>query len=141
MTKSLTSLLTIFGLLVLTAGCDRPVCENTNPIFEQFSPDEKEYKNELVKQLSNFNKSEVSYWMDSYQENNGTQSILVKVQGDGLCAKILFVIDDSDKGIEEILKNKGKGYHGAELENVRFDVKKEGESYEFMFKGISGIVD
>jgi len=123
------------------AGCDRPACENTNSIFSKFAPDAKEYKDELVKQLANVEKSQLSYWMDTYQENNDAQRILVNIQGKGLCAKILLVVKDSEKGIEGLLNNKGLGYRGAELENLKFDIQQDSVSTEFIYKEISGIVD
>jgi hypothetical protein len=66
MTKKLSSLLAVLGFLVLTASCDRPACKNANSFFDEFSPDAKEYKNELVKQLANVDKSKLSYWMESF---------------------------------------------------------------------------
>jgi hypothetical protein len=141
MTKSLTSLVTIFGLLVLMTSCDRPACENTNSIFAKFAPDTKEYKDELIKQFANVDKSQLSYWMDTYQEDNDSPRILVNIQGSGLCAKILLAVKDSDKGIEGLLAKKGVGYRGAELKDLTFDIQQDSVSTEFIFKEISGIVD
>jgi len=117
------------------------MCKNTNPNFDNYSPDTKEYKDELVKQLATVDKSKLTYWMDTYKEDNNSQTILAHIQGDGLCAKILLVVNESDKGIEGILKNKGLGYGGAELEDLKFDIKQDRTSTEFVFQEISGIVD
>ncbi len=89
----------------------------------------------------NVDTSQLSYWMDTYQENNGTQSILANIQGSGICAKILLVVKDSEKGIEVLRKNKGIGYYGAELEDLKFVIKQDSVSTEFIFQEISGIVD
>lgn len=141
MTKTLIKTLTVFCLLTFIASCDRPVCKNTNPIFDKYSPDAKEYKDELAKQLTTVDRSKLTYWMDTYQENNDAKLINVHIQGDGLCAKIVLTINDSDKGIEGIIKTKGMGYRGAELEDLKFDIKQDSTSTEFVFQEISGIVD
>ena len=141
MTKTSIFILTIFGLLIFATSCNRTMCKNTNPNFDNYSPDTKEYKDELVKQLATVDKSKLTYWMDTYKEDNNSQTILAHIQGDGLCAKILLVVNESDKGIEGIIKNKGMGYGGAELEDLKFDIKQDRTSTEFVFQEISGIVD
>jgi len=141
MTKDLIKTLTIFFLLTFIVSCDRPVCKNTNTIFDKYSPDTKEYKDELVKQLANVDKSKLTYWMDTYQEDNNSEYIHAHIQGDGLCAKIVLTVNGSDKSIEGILKNKGMGYGGAELEDLKFEVKQDSTSTEFVFQEISGIAD
>ena len=141
MTKISTFILTIFVLTILVTGCDRPTCKNTNPVFDKYSPDAKEYKDELVKQLATVDKSKLTYWMDTYQADNNSQYINAHIQGDGLCAKIVLTINSSDKGIEGIIKTKGMGYRGAELEDLKFDIKQDSTSTEFIFQEISGIVD
>ena len=42
------SILTMLGVVIFMTGCDRPGCKNTNPIFDKYSPQTKEYKDELV---------------------------------------------------------------------------------------------
>jgi hypothetical protein len=75
MTKTSISILTIFGLLIFMTGCDRPECKNTNAIFDKFSPDTKEYKDELVKQLATVDKSKLTFWIDGYKEDNNSKYI------------------------------------------------------------------
>lgn len=128
-------------LLAILFSCDRPVCKNTNPIFDKYTPEKKEFKDELVKQLAKVDKSKLSYWMDKYQEKNKSQYLWVNIQGDGLCAEMVLKVNESHKGIEGILENKGKGYGGAELENLKFDIKQDRLKTEFSFKEISGIAD
>ena len=141
MEKYFIKSITVFCFLVFFVSCDRPICKNTNPIFDKFSPDRKEYKDELVKELKKIDKTKLSYWMENYQEIGKSQFIYANIQGDGLCAKIMLKIESSKEGIEGILKNKGDGYIGAELENLKFEIKKDSTSTEFVFKEISGIVD
>ncbi|WP_264521362.1 hypothetical protein [Flavobacterium sp. N1994] len=141
MKKNTIKTLSVLYLLAFLLSCDRPVCKNTNPIFDKYTPDTKEYKNELGKQLAKVDTSQLSYWMDKYQEKNKAPYLWVYIQGDGLCAEVVLKVNDSHKGIEGILENKGKGYGGAELKNLKFDIKQDSIKTEFSFKEISGIVD
>ena len=79
--KNLTIILTIFGFLILTVSCEQPKCKNTNLIFDKYSPYTKQYKDELVKQLINIDKSKLTYWMDEYQEIDNSQNICANIQG------------------------------------------------------------
>lgn len=141
MKKNIIRTLTTFALLTFIASCDRPECENTNLIFEKYSPELKEYKDELVNQLAKVDRSKLTYWIDSYQEDKNSKYIYSHIQGDGLCAKIVLEIYDSEKGIKGIIKNKGKGYQGAELENLKFDIRQDSTSTNFIFQEIDGIID
>ena len=141
MEKYFVKTVTAFSLLIFIVSFDRPACNNTNVIFDKFSPETQEYKNELIKQLEKVDKTKLTYWMENYYENDKFQSINVNVQGDGLCAKIVLIIAASKKGIEGILKNKGNGYSGAELKNLKFKLKKDSSSTKFIFEEISGITD
>ncbi len=141
MTNTIIKTLTAFCFLTLIASCDRTECKNTNSIFEKYSPETKEYKDELINQLAKVDKSKLTYWMDTYQENNNSQYVHAQIQGDGLCAKIVLTLNGVNKGIEGIIKSKGMGYRGAELEDLKFDIKQDSTTTEFVFQEISGIVD
>jgi hypothetical protein len=70
MIKFSTLILTIFGLLIIVTGCERPECKNSNPIFFWYTLDTKEYKDELVKQFANIDKSKLTYWVDTFIERD-----------------------------------------------------------------------
>ena len=141
MEKYLIKTITALSLLIFIVSCDRPEYKNTNVIFNKFTPETKEYKDELIKQIEKVDKTKVTYWMKSYHENDNSQSINVNIQSDSLCAEIVLKIASSKNGIEGILKNKGKGYIGAELKNLKFEIEKDSASTEFIFEEISGIID
>ena len=141
MEKYLIKIITAFSILIFIVSCDRTECTNTNVIFDKFTPETKEYKDELIKQIAKVDKTKLTYWMKSYQENDNSQSINVNIQGVSLCAVIALKISSSKKWIEGILKNKGKGYIGAELKNLKFEIVKDSKSTEFIFEEISGIND
>jgi hypothetical protein len=128
-------------VLSLIASCDRPACHNTTITFDKYPADTKEYKEELIKQFEKLDKSKLTYWMVNYREDNTSKYLTANVQGDGLCALIDLRVDDSVKGIDGILKTKGIGYIGAELEDLNFEIKQNSGSTEFVFRKISGISD
>lgn len=137
----MTKTITVFSFLILIFSCDRQVCKNQNPIFDKFSPSSKEYKDELIKQLSKVEKSKLTYWMDIYQEEKHSKYIHAFIQGDGLYAKIILTLNGEDKGIEGIIENKGMGYRGAEFEDLKFDIKQDSTTTEFVFREIGRILD
>lgn len=141
MKKYFTFSILALGILFSVVSCDRPDCKNNNPIFDKYLPNENEYNAELAKQLSKTNKSGLTYWMDTYKEENNTKQMEVYIQGDGLCAKMVLVIDGSEKGIEGIIEKKGIGYRGAELEGLKFGIRQDNTSTKFIFKEIGGIID
>lgn len=134
------SLIGLCGL-TLILSCDKPVCENTNPVFDQYAPHSKEYKDELARQLKLVDNSKLSYWMGIYVEKNNLRYIYADIQGDGLCAVIVSTVKDSQEGIEGILKAKGMGYRGAELRDLKFDLLQDSSGTEFIFKSVDSIVD
>lgn len=141
MTKPLIIVLLIFELVFTLASCDRPSCKTTNPVFDSSSPQSQEYKSELAKQLKLVDRSELSYWVGMYRENAGSQFIHTYIQGDGLCAVIVLKVEDSQQGIQGILKTKGKGYRGAELKDLKFNVRQDSVNTEFVFKSVASILD
>ncbi len=128
-------------VLSLIASCNRPACHNTNIALDKYPADTKGYKEELIKQFEKLDKSKLTYWLANYREDNTSKYLTANVQGDGLCALIDLRVNDSVKGIERILKTKGIGYIGAELEDLNFEIKQNSGSTEFVFRNISGISD
>lgn len=122
MAKRRINLPGVFCLIAFMISCNnRPVCQNTNQIFDKFSPDTREYKDELVKALSKVDRAVLKFWLDKYREDDSSRKyIQAHVQGGGLCAKIVLLVKDSDKGIEGILRTKGMSYGGAELKGLKF---------------------
>src|SRR5690606_9051156 len=140
MAKTILQTFIAFCFLTLTASCERPECKNTNIIFEKYSPEAKQHRDELVNQLAKADKSQLTYWMDSYKEKDNSPCLHAHIQGGDLCAKISLTIQDEGSVIEEIIKSTGMGHRGAELADLAFDIKQTSERAEFIFRGISGIV-
>ena len=128
-------------LYIVTGSCDKPPCENTNPVFAKYAPDSKEYKDELAKQLNRVDKSSLTYWMESFATNGESPRMMAHIQGDGLCAKIVLLLKDSKDGVENIVERQGMGYRGAELKDLEYDVIQSNTGTEFVFKKVGSIVD
>ncbi len=77
-------ILPLFCLALLLSACDRPVCKNTNPVFDKYSPDSDEYKSELIKQLGVVDKTKLTYWFSQYVESDGKELLFFHIQGDGV---------------------------------------------------------
>lgn len=134
-------LLVALSFMMLTiSSCDRPRCENKNPVFDEFSIDSNIYKEELIKQINAIGKDNLSYWFYSYYKKNERDYIVVNIQNDSLCTKGEFLVRDWNK-IEGIKKRKGKGYVGAELRNFSFDVEKDSLNLDLIYKDLTYIID
>jgi len=132
--------LPLFCLAILLFSCDRPVCKNTNPVFDKYSPDSEEYKSELVKQLGIVDKTKLSYWFSEYVESAGKELLYFRIQGDGLCAKIVLNVDQWNK-LDELRQKKGETFRGAEFVNLKFEIVQDSLKTEFKYKDFDRIID
>jgi hypothetical protein len=130
----------LLSLIVVFISCDRPECKNTNPLFDNYSPDSREYKTELVKQLKNIDKLKLSYWFKEYVESNGQELLFFNIQGDGLCAVIVLNVEQWSK-LEELRQKKGVSFRGAEFKNLKFDIQQESSNVNFIFRDFDRIID
>lgn len=140
MKLKLYHLLVFFCLFIFIVACDRPECNNSNPIFNRFSPDTQQYRVELVKQLELVDSAKLRYWLEQYQEKDGQEYLYFFVQGDGLCAKLILNVKQWNK-IEGVKKSKGVSYCGAEFLNLKFDISKDSVKTEFIYKDLGKIID
>lgn len=127
------------ALILLSASCDKPACENTNEVFTNFEPSDKQYKMELVKVTSS--DADIRYWFDSFQESDQKKYILVDAVGENLCAKAQIEVRENTDGIDQLLANKGKGYSGAELSGLKFKTFSDEDATEFIFDGVESIIE
>ena len=134
------SILILSSFVFLFAACDRPECKNTNPIFDSNGIETNIYKKELIKEIERIGKENLTYWLSEYSERNGQEYITVHIQGAELCAKGTISVTEW-KNMSGIKKTKGKSYHGAELQDLNFDIIYEGESITFVFKSLGAIID
>jgi hypothetical protein len=130
----------LFTSFLCFISCDRPNCENRNPTFENNSPNSKAYKDELIKQLNNIDKTKLTYWLQKYDKQNGKESLYFNIQDDGLCAILHLTINDWNK-LEDVRERKGIGRRGAEFTNLKFEIIKDSVSTEFIYKTFDRIID
>ncbi|WP_296143834.1 hypothetical protein [uncultured Flavobacterium sp.] len=139
MKKYFTKFLLVFCFYIVFSCSETEV--KTNPVFEKYLPETKQYKDELVKQLDTIDKSKLSYYFDSYEEINGLEYLHVTIEGKNLKADAIIQVKNWDDKIEIIRKFKGKGYGGAEMINLRFDIEKDTAKTEFIYAGVDELVD
>lgn len=141
MKNSLIQPLYTFILCCVIISCNQEECNNTNPIFDQTLPENNDYKKELAIQLSLTNKEKLTYFLEGYQEKNGQRYLYVAIKGDSLCAKGILSVPKEEPKLKGILKNKGKGYIGAELKNLSFKIHQDSSNINFIFKDVESIID
>ena len=134
--------LLLSAVFFLIFSCNnQQVCQNTNPVFNTYSPESSQYKEELLKELKKTGSSELTYWFDRYEEKDGRKYIHVNVQGDKICAVMVLAIEDSTKGIEKIIENKGVGYAGSELKDLVFSPTLTKSAIDLNFISVSTAID
>lgn len=133
-------ILFICSSVVYVVACDRPVCFNENPVFDQSPPDSKMYKDELAYQLKQVDRTNLTYWFDKYEEKEGKEYIHVLIQGNGLCAKGVITVKEWNK-LGKIRQTKGLGFRGAKLKKLCFDIYQDALVTEFIYRSIDAIID
>ena len=130
----------IIWICVCFLSCDRPVCKNTNPIFDEYQPESKEYKLELIKQLETVDKSNLRYWLKKYTESENEVQLHFYVQSKELCAVLVLNVEQWNK-LEQLQKTKGKGYFNAEFTNLQFETENNSLNPKFIYKDFAKILD
>lgn len=128
--------------LWIVSACQMDASCPTNEIFKKYSPDSREYKAELVRQLRNFDTEKLSYYIESFSEQNDKQYLLVVVNDDKLCAHITMDIThcNNDK-LWWVKDKKGGGYSGAGLNHPKFRIDSADRDYKFILDDLSSISD
>jgi hypothetical protein len=127
-------------LFFIVFGCNRPECTNQNLVFDTHAPGSKEYKTELVRQLSIVDQSKLRYWLKEFNELDGVGRLLFYVQGDGLCAIIELKVQDWHK-LELVREKKGVSFRGAEFKKLQYETIKNDSVISFVYKDFDRIID
>ena len=139
--KTLTkSFLALCLLLTFFYSCSRPDCKNSNPIFDKYSPENKEYKDELVKQLNQLDKSSLTYWFEKYEEKEEKEYLHFSVQGENLCARIILTVNQWEN-LENLRKVRGESYKGAKFKNLEYTIHQDTLLTEFTYVSHKRIID
>jgi len=141
--KTFYLLSSCFLLGSLVSCNDRPDCTNTNEIFNKYSPNIKEYKDELVNQLRLVDNTKLKYWIKEYEVIEEEEFIYFYIQGDGLCAiieinttteKIKKETELTYNGFVPVHTEIGPTHTGIEFMNLTFNIKQDSLNTEFIFR-------
>ncbi|TYB75774.1 hypothetical protein [Bizionia myxarmorum] len=136
----LKAILPLVIILVLAISCTTTVCKNTSSILNSNEPETGIYQQELVKEIDRIGARNLTYLLNSFNKQNGEESLTIDVQGDGLCAEATLIVKDWS-GLEEIKRTKGVSYLGAELRGLTFDIINNTDSVDFIYKNVEAVVD
>lgn len=137
---SLVKLYIVCTLALLAISCTTE-CKNTNPIFDKNLPASKTYQEELIRQLSSNGNEDPDFHLENYVEREGETFLYVTVKGANLCATAVVKVMHWDAELEEIHRTKGKGYQGAGLKNLKFDIVRDSTTTLLVYKDVDYIVD
>ncbi len=136
-------LIVFCSLVLLVQSCDRPQCRNTDAVFDQFKPTQKEYKAELVKKISMVDRAKLAYSISERMVDDGRTYLVANVQGEGLCAKAVIDITyvPQTSRLKSFQESTGKGYSGAKLDGLKYTINNRDGEYSFFFVSVDRIVD
>ena len=133
-------LLLFLFCMTFLMSCDRPECNNQNPVFDSEMPTSQAYQTELAEQLESYSKDDLRYWLKSYEAINGEEYLHFNVQGGDLCAIMVLEMPHWDR-IEFIRERKAVGSRGAEFTNLQYQVVRDSLGTHFIYQSHGRIID
>lgn len=133
------SAITCLVILVI-AACNRPECISHNAIFIENTPHNNLYKAELLRLIDSFDKNAFDYYVSGYTTEQEIEYLEAYIQNDEVCAILPLDITGSEQ-LAQFRRVEGKGYSGAGLYELDYDIIREDSSVSFLFKGVGRIVD
>lgn len=131
----------LFLLALVLTACSEPVCLNRNANFEQLDCEDLLYKQELVKAVKADSSRSIRYFLEDYRELSGQPQLLIKITTDGLCAKAWMNVSPHTAGLQTLLNKKGKGYRGAELKELAYQLEEDSLHVAFTIEDVASVVD
>lgn len=138
--KSKTVLFLVISLFTTTFSCNRPNCKNENPIFANYTPDSKEYKSELIKQIKSADLTKCTFWFKEYVKTGHEELLYFDILGENLCAVLVLKVDDWSK-LEELRAKQGVTFRGAEFKNLTFEIQEDSSNVKFVYRNFDEIID
>jgi hypothetical protein len=130
-----------FFLLCLTLiSCSYIPAVNKEPVFTNFKPESKEYRNKLA-EIIRSNPDDLTYVFEKYQYINGFDFLEIKVYGDDIAATALVLVEQKGTSVDGIIEKKGVSYNGAELYGLELDVIDTPKGATFVYKDLDFIID
>jgi hypothetical protein len=132
---------TAFIFCLTLMACDSHIKgTNKEPVFNNFEPESKEYKNELA-ELIRSNADELTYAFERYTNKNSADYLEITVIGDDIAAKAFVLVKERRNGVEGIIAKKGMAYGGAELYGLQLEVISNPSGAELIYKSVDSIID
>ena len=130
----------IVALFIILASCDRPNCKNTNPIFDDYSPESQIYKNELFSSINNSKIRDFRFWFKDLKQINGIQELQFDIQNENICAVISMEFPQIEN-LNTLIQKNGNSYHGAEFKNLKFKSIQDSNFIKFVLIDFDEIID
>lgn len=131
----------LFCIIALSMlSCSYIHVVNKEPVFTNFKPESKEYRNKLA-EIIRSNPDDLTYVFEKYAHTQNSDYLKVKVYGNDIAATARVMIGANQNGIEGLIAHKGKSYQGAELYGLELDVVDSPTGALFIFKEVGFIID
>ena len=129
-----------FLLFLTLISCSYIPVVNKEPVFTNFKPQSKEYRNKLA-EIIRSNPDDLTYVFEKYQYTNGFDFLEIKVYGDDIAATAMVLVEQKGNSVDEIIEKKGVSYGGAELFGLELDVIDTPNGAKFVYKDLDFIID
>lgn len=130
----------VLSVFMAFTACNPSDCVNTNPVFDQYSPQDKEYKEELAKVVGSCHKDSIAAWIHSYDAAKGREYIYVNMIGRSVCAIAVMDITGNEE-LKQYRKVKGQSYSGAFLPQLKYHVEQTEQGANFVLDKVGEIID
>lgn len=134
------NIIVLFSLCLTLISCSYRTVVNKEPLFANFKPESKEYRNKLAAYIRS-NPDDLTYVFERYLQTNGFDYLEIKVYGDDMAATAKVLVKQKRNGINGIIEKKGMSYGGAELYGLKLDVIDDPSGALFVYKDVDFIID
>ncbi len=124
----------------LLGSCTEHTCHNSMQVFDANPPESAEYRKALIQLIRGDKGNSLQYIFDRYVEQDGKKYLSINIYEDSICAKALVEVHDS-YGIEKLVRNKGLGYSGSELVDLRLTVADSATNPRLVYSNLAFIID
>lgn len=130
----------ILSVFIAFTGCSPADCVNTNPIFDKYSPEDKEYREELANVVNRCHKDSIAAWIHSYDVVHGREYMYVNMIGRSVCAIAMMDITGNEE-LKQYRKVKGHSFNGAFLPHLKYHVEQTEHGVDFVLDKVGEMID
>jgi hypothetical protein len=134
--KALTKFSAIAAIAAMYS-CGKHECHNTDTLFDTAASSSAAYKKQLIKHLDKG--GSYTYILTKYEEDGNIPFFYIDIHGKDLCAEAVVCVPLPDETADRIIKNKGVGYYGSEIENLDFELNSAKNI--FIYRTADDIID